>query len=55
MNTIKITRKHKVIVCKIYQFIRKNDRSLLNIRKSTLMTFSKLLLLCQTPYQIYNQ
>ena len=54
MNTIKITRKHKVIVYKIYQFIQQNDRSLLNTRKSTLMTFSKLLLLFHRHPTLYT-
>ena len=32
MIKIKITRKYKVIVSKIYQFIKQTDRSLLNIK-----------------------
>jgi len=34
MIKIKITREHKVIVSKTYQFKQQTNRSLLNIRKS---------------------
>jgi len=40
----KVTRKHCLIVCKIYQFIQPPGRSLLDIRKSMMMTSSKMLL-----------
>jgi len=50
MTKIKITRKHKEIVSKIYQFIQETDGILLNIRKSMMMTFNKILQGTQTPY-----
>jgi len=44
MIKIKITRKHRAIVYKIYQFIQQTDLSLLNFRKSMTMRFNKILL-----------
>jgi len=44
MIKIKITREHKVIVSKIYQFTQQTDHSFLNIRKSMMMIFNKTLL-----------
>jgi len=44
MIKIKITRKPKVIVSETYQLEHQTNYRLLNIRKSTTMTFNKILL-----------
>jgi len=49
MIEIKITREHKVIVSKTYQFKQQTNRSFLNIRKYVTMTFNKVLLWHKHP------
>jgi len=49
MIEIKITREHKVIVSKTYQFKQQTNRSFLNIRKYVTMTFNKVLLFHKHP------
>jgi len=45
MIKIKITREHKEIVPKTYQFKQQTNRSLLNIRKSMTVTLINKILL----------
>ena len=49
IRMIKIARKHKVIIRKIYQFIQQTDHILSNIRKSIMMTSNKILLWHRHP------